>query len=103
AGDGNGSWSSMDSTAPSDTLLEHGNYDTAGSTQRWDPGIPDHTLPNSYYLSSKPSFWGSLLWPPFDPGKGMDTANDGAIPAGLRFIALNGGAPTPPSNLRKSP
>lgn len=42
-----------------DTLFRHGNVDyisVNGGTIRWEAGY-DQTLPNSYYLSSKPSWW----------------------------------------------
>ena len=34
----------------------------------WDPDISDHSLPDSLYLSSKPSWWpASVPWPPIGP------------------------------------
>lgn len=47
------------------TLLRHGNFDYFTSSLVWDPTIPDHDLPNSYYLAAKPSFFGGLRWPPY--------------------------------------
>jgi hypothetical protein len=42
--------------------IVHGNY-VNGDVQ-WDPGIPDHTIAESYYLSSRPPFYGDALpWP----------------------------------------
>ena len=35
------------------TVLRHGNYDYYNGSQVWDTGIPDHSIPNSYYLSGK--------------------------------------------------
>lgn len=32
-----------------------------------NPVPADHVLPNSLYLSSKPSWWGSVAWPPIGP------------------------------------
>jgi len=40
------------------TLLRHGNYDALSLSTVWDPTITNQTLPNSYYLSSKPSWFG---------------------------------------------
>lgn len=68
--------------------------------------INDRTIPNSYYLSSKPATFGSLNWPPYDPAN--PTANSPTnIPAGYRYTyGVNppgGGGPSkpaPPSNLR---
>jgi len=47
-------------------ILRHGNYDYVNASVLWDPGTPDHTLPNSFYLSSKPAFFNagsSYAWP----------------------------------------
>jgi hypothetical protein len=68
-------------------LIFHGNYDTVSKTVLWDPSVADHTLPASYYLSSKPSWFGKLAWPPVDPFTprtyvGFETN----IPAGHRFV-----------------
>ena len=41
--------------------LKHGNW-TGGAIQ-WDPGIPNHTIPDSYYLMARPSFYGTDDWP----------------------------------------
>jgi hypothetical protein len=80
------------------TILRHGNFDYFNNVIVWDPGISDHTLPNSLYLASKPSYFGFLQWPPIDP------ANPGAvtpesIPAGYRYVhgvdPPPGGTPTP--------
>jgi hypothetical protein len=55
------------STAPKDTLIWHGNYDSVNKTTLWDPSNSDHTLPASLYLSAKPPWWGSLPWPAIGP------------------------------------
>jgi hypothetical protein len=49
------------------TLLRHGNYDYYNKATMWDSGISDHTLPASLFYSSKPSYFGSLQWPPIGP------------------------------------
>jgi Pectate lyase superfamily protein len=65
------------------TLLRHGNYDYANNSTIWDPAISDHTIPNSLYLTGKPSWWGNELpWPPIGPDR-MPMA--GQIPAQQRF------------------
>ena len=46
----------------------------------------DHGIPNSYYLTSKPAFFGSLTWPPFNPAAGLAGASITNIPAGYRFV-----------------
>ncbi len=38
-------------------FFRHGNYDYVTNSVQWDLSIPDHTLPNSFYLSSAPSFF----------------------------------------------
>jgi len=49
------------------TLIRHGNYDYVNSQTTWDPDIEDHDIPSSYYLSSKPSWFGALSWPSIGP------------------------------------
>jgi hypothetical protein len=76
------------------TLFRHMNYDTVSRSVKYcdSPGEPgcqgssgDHQLPDSFYLTSKPSWWGDLTWPPFGP----DPATaDNKIPAQLRFENL---------------
>ena len=59
--------------------LEHGN--TIGGTLYWDPDIPDHDLPASYYLTGKPGFFGSKEWPLYGPVEGYS----GSLPAQERL------------------
>ena len=63
------------------TLLRWGNYDTVTGLPRFDfsevpSGLhrfanpvppPDQTLPSSLYLSSQPSWWGTMPWPAIGP------------------------------------
>jgi hypothetical protein len=49
------------------TMIRHGNFNYADSTVEWEGSIPSHSIPNSLYLSSKPSWFGSLDWPAFGP------------------------------------
>jgi len=68
--------------AVSNSLMRWGNYDVATSAVHWDstesspaavthisaqstPG--SHSLPASFYYTSKPSFWGSMPWPATGP------------------------------------
>lgn len=68
------------------TLLRHGNYDYVTNSVVWDPGISNHEIPDSLYLSGKPAWWcQEIPWPPIGP----DVAgyyND--IPAKRRFEGL---------------
>lgn len=56
-----GIYFSSDSTGNLEDVIIHGN--NVQGTITWDPTIPDHTLPNSYYLDSKPAFYGTVEWP----------------------------------------
>jgi len=78
------------------TLLRHGNWDSVNKSTVWDSTIADRTLPASFYLTSKPSWWGTLAWPPIGPDL---TPVGGQIPAQVRF---SGGVSIPltPTNLR---
>jgi hypothetical protein len=62
------------------TLMRWGNYDTVSAAVRWVSGevpsglsayanaVPSsQTLPASFFLSSKPSWFGSSPWPPIGP------------------------------------
>ena len=77
----------IDLSVKSNTLI-HGNWDAAGNSVRWDANLADHTIPNSYYLASKPAWFGNLNWPPFDSANGsaMTLMNLTNLPAGYRFI-----------------
>jgi hypothetical protein len=65
------------------TILRADNFDYANSN------IADAvsgTLTNSYYLTSKPAWWGnSLPWPPFNPNN-PSAASVTNIPAGYRYV-----------------
>jgi len=73
------------------TMLRHRNFDyvTNSAKNCGDAGEPgcqggtaDTVLPNSLYLSSKPSWWGSLAWPAI----GSDLSPMvGTIPAKVRY------------------
>jgi hypothetical protein len=103
-----GYWAANDEAAAGNdarvkgTILRHGNWDTittANSGVVWDAAIADHSIPASLYLSGKPSWWGSLAWPPFGPDL---TPKEGPIPAQLRYDAMAAGVarPATPTGLR---
>jgi len=91
-----------------ETLLRHANFDYITNSVKYcdDPGEigcqggdGSHTLPSSLYLSSKPSWFGSLSWPAIGPDVNPKA---GIIPAKQRFDALMAGETpevdtTPPS------
>lgn len=61
------------------TLIIHGNR--VQGTVTWDPNIADRAVPASYYLTSKPAFYGSGTW----PSTGGDLPN-GSNPARDRYF-----------------
>jgi hypothetical protein len=71
------------------SMIRHGNYDYLNGSIAWDGAITDHTIPYSYFRTSRPSYFGSLTWPPFDPSSPPGAFNDSnasRIPAGYRFV-----------------
>lgn len=61
--------------------ITHGN--DFGSGTQWDASISDHDIPISYYLNSKPWFWGTQSW----PVTGTDYSGSEMIPAQKRWLA----------------
>jgi len=55
------------------TCLRQGNFDWVTEEQRWhgEGSDPALAIPNSLYLDSKPSFFGSNPWPWVDPTTGQ--------------------------------
>src|SRR2546428_13625800 len=62
------------------TLMRWGSYDTVSVLAQFNPSEvpsdllrfsnrvpPDQTLPSSLYLSSQPSWWGTMPWPAIGP------------------------------------
>jgi hypothetical protein len=48
------------------TVVRHGNFDYLTSSTKWDPGIADHTMPPSLYLTHRPAFFSAgrgFAWP----------------------------------------
>jgi hypothetical protein len=65
--------------------LRHGNFSMIANETEWDPDISGRTFPDSYYLTSKPAWFGNILWPAIGPDvNGL--ANK--IPAQVRFESL---------------
>jgi hypothetical protein len=67
------------------TTIRHGNYDYVTNGVAWDPSNPNHALPSSLYLSSKPAFFGSNPWPWVDPTAGSQATRLQVLPAKVRF------------------
>jgi len=91
AGD-NGS-SGFDSLVPYTTLFIHGDYSNATGSVNWQTGIT-HTLPASFYLSGKPSWWGSVPYPAIGPDVSGGSGPGGhanLIPAQVCYTHVMGG------------
>lgn len=86
-----------ESTMPYNTALMHGTYSFINNSQQWIATNADHNIPTSYYLASKPAWFGSLNWPPYDPANARVTASATNIPAGYRFT-FGVDPPTSPGN-----
>jgi hypothetical protein len=85
-----------DDTAYGTTLIE-GNWNPI-SGQDWTTA--PEPIPESYYLVSKPSWFGALAWPPMDPAN-PNTDDPTIIPAGYRYV--HGTDPAPALALRGVP
>jgi len=62
------------------TSFLHGAYDAASGSTLWDVHASgSHSLPNSFYRSSKPSWFGNVPWPAIGPDVqgGPDNATGG--------------------------
>lgn len=71
------------------TMIRHGNYDYKNKSIAWEGAISDHAIPNSYFRTNKPGFFGDLAWPPFDPASppgAFNNTNLCKIPAGYRYV-----------------
>lgn len=76
-------WNATAEARVIDTLHRHGNFDYATSQVRWVTGY-SQTLPNSLYLTTKPSFFGSATWPWVDA---TGTTKVHTLPARARYEA----------------
>jgi len=73
---------SNDTSAAYSTAIVHGDYDYVKGTFTWSSSIASQNLPNSFYKSAKPTWFGSLAWPAFGPSPtAPTTALIGNIPA----------------------
>ncbi len=71
---------SMDNALPYTTALIAGNWDIVNKTQVWSTNT-DHALPNSYYLASRPAFFGGMGWPAVEPSTWNTNNTAPLIPA----------------------
>lgn len=74
-----GVYFASDATGNPDDVVIHGNNESG--VIEWDLSLPQ-TLPASYYLASKPGFYGSMAWPSLGGDKPLGV---GKIPALLRW------------------
>lgn len=65
------------------TLVRNVNWDSANGDIADLNGFQVSDVPNSLYLGSKPSWFGSLTWPPVDPSS--PSSDRAIIPAGVRY------------------
>ncbi|MDE2041434.1 MAG: hypothetical protein KGI59_03600, partial [Patescibacteria group bacterium] len=79
---GVGGWQELDQDVQATTILKD-NYYYLGASIPASEFIGAQALPASLYLGGKPSWFGSLTWPPFDPAN--PGPSDDSIPAGWRF------------------
>ena len=84
---GNGCSGSYDPLVAA-TLVRAFNWTSATTTNGGivADGYTSADLPSSYYLSSKPAYFGSLKWPPIDPTYPAYSDSQTNIPAGYRFV-----------------
>lgn len=72
-------------TATYTTLLRKANWDSAENGIRSTESVGSTNVPTSLLHSTKPSWFGFLTWPPFDPANGSSN-NPTNIPAGYRYF-----------------
>lgn len=82
-GPGSGSSQELDLDVPASTILK-ANWNAADKGIRASESIGDATLKDSLYRGCKPSWYGDLTWPAFDPNNPNESYD--AIPAGYRFV-----------------
>ncbi len=85
------------------TILRHGNWDSATNGVVWESTIPDRTIPTSYYLSSKPSWWcNETPWPPIGSDLSPMVSD---IPAKIQYQGgvCTSSSPTPSPTPTKIP
>jgi hypothetical protein len=69
--------------SPNGTTMIEGNWTSNLGRQDWT--IEPAQIPASLFLTSKPSWFGSLAWPPVDPAAPI-TGDPTIIPAGYRYV-----------------
>jgi hypothetical protein len=67
-----------------ETLVRKGNYSVHINAVPSAESVAPGALPASLFRAAKPSWWGILPWPAFDPAS--PNMNNAAIPAGYRYV-----------------
>lgn len=82
-----------------------GNWDNVTNGVVWANG--SRSIPDSFYLSGKPAFFGNLTWPWIEPTASTAASRVRALPAKARYDAgtpfappPGGPAPSPPTDVR---
>lgn len=89
-----GSTGNCYSPIPWTTLFLHGDYSNISSQIAWASSVTQ-TLPASFYLSSKPSWWGSAPYPAMGPevtGGAFVNGHVSKIPARVCYEQVMGGS-----------
>jgi hypothetical protein len=90
----------------SNSLIRKGNYNSINAAVPAGESVGTDDIPQSYYLTNKPSWFYSLTWPPFNPTNAATatyrtnlTLSYVSIPAGYLYVyGTNPPAdPAPPS------
>jgi hypothetical protein len=81
--DATNQWTEQAETGALSTVIRDGNYDFLTNSQRWHNTPGGFTIPNSFYLVSKPAFFGNNAWPWVDPTTGATYT----LPAKARYDA----------------
>jgi hypothetical protein len=80
-------------------VFRHGNYDYVTGGLVWDPNTPNHTLPDSLYLTSAPAFFSAgatctYPWPWVTPTGSPQIQTNSCAGSGLPALArFNAGTP----------
>lgn len=77
-------WQERDLDVQASSIIEENYIASEGGVGSLLDSIAPDTLPDSFFASSKPSWFGDLPWPPFDPADYATTADVERIPAGYR-------------------
>lgn len=86
--------STYDSLTPYNTMFQHGEFDLLTGLLAWVSGVTQ-TLPASFYLTSKPAWFGSMPFPAIGPdvtGGAFVSGHANNIPAKACYEGVMGGS-----------